>query len=298
MNTSITVWRSGAVGDFVLTLPALAALKKFGRGTPIRVVAQPAPSALFAADAFIDSNSKSLAALYAPDLIPHTLFDESSLLLVYGKAEGALFEKARIYLGDRALFWDPTPPNNSKSHFTDHLLKPLEKLMDLSRVDRRPVIEVQPSELAEARALHPIPTILVHPGSSSPSKSWPLERFIQWAQQLSKEGIDIGFICGPVEKERGIKLPGDLLCFSPPDLRTLASILAQAQLFVGNDSGPGHIAAAVGTATLSLFGPTDPTLWAPRRETSRVLVAPMRDLNELSVERVVEETMQVLASTH
>ena len=61
--------------------------------------------------------------------------------------------------------------------------------------------------------------------------------------------------------------------------------------------GPGRIAAAVGTATLSLFGPTDPTLWAPRRETSRVLVAPMRDLNQLSVERVVEETMQTLALT-
>ncbi|MEC7225599.1 MAG: glycosyltransferase family 9 protein, partial [Candidatus Latescibacterota bacterium] len=100
------------------------------------------------------------------------------------------------------------------------------------------------------------------------------------------------------EKERGMKLPDDLLCFSPPDLRMLASTLAQAQLFVGNDSGPGHIAAAVGTATLSLFGPTDPTLWAPRRETSRVLVAPMRELNELSVERAVEETMQTLASTH
>ena len=297
MNKLITVWRSGAVGDFVLTLPALTALKKFGQNIPIRVVAQPATSPLFEADVSVNSNSNDLAPLYSPNLLPHPFFDQSSLLLVYGKAEGPLFEKARMHLGDQALFWDPIPPKENGDHITDHLLKPLEKLMDIHGVDRRPAIRLQPSELVKARETHPIPTVLVHPGSSSPIKCWPLEKFVQWARQLSKEGIDIGFIRGPVERERGVELPNDLFSFSPPNLRTLAAIMAQTQLFVGNDSGPGHIAAAVGTATLSLFGPTDPAIWLPRRETSRCLVAPQRNLQELSVERVLEETIRMLAST-
>ena len=93
MNKLITVWRSGAIGDFVLTLPALTALKKFGQGTPIRVVAQPATSPLFEADISINSNSNDLAPLYSPDLLPHPFFDQSSLLLVYGKPEGPLLKK-------------------------------------------------------------------------------------------------------------------------------------------------------------------------------------------------------------
>ena len=297
MDKLITVWRSGAVGDFVLTLPALTALKKFGQGSSIRVVAQSATSPLFEADISINSNSNDLAPLYSPDPLPHPFFNQSSLLLVYGKPEGPLFEKARMHLGDQALFWDPMPPQKSKDHITDHLLKPLENLIDLHEVDRRPTIRLKPSELVEARESHPIPTVLVHPGSSSPIKSWPLKKFVQWARQLSKEGIDVGFIRGPVERERGVELPNDLFSFSPPNLRTLAATLAQTQLFVGNDSGPGHIAAAVGTATLSLFGPTDPTIWSPRRETSRCLVAPQGNLQELSVEHVLEATMHVLAST-
>lgn len=177
---------------------------------------------------------------------------------------------------------------------TDHLLEPLRGLIDLSTLDRRPVIELGKGELINAQKNYSIPTVIAHPGSSSPSKSWSLERFIQWAQLLKKANIEVGFIYGPIERERGIVLPSNLPHFSPPDLRTLATILAQTQLFVGNDSGPGHIAAAVGTPTLSLFGSTNPTLWAPRHETNRVLMAPQGDVQKLSVESVLKATINAL----
>ena len=152
MDKLITVWRSGAVGDFVLTLPALTALRKFGQGTPIRVVAQPATSPLFEADVSINSNSNDLfPPLYSPDLLPHPFLISLLYSWCMASPKGHFLKKARMHLGDQALFWDPMPPQESRDHITDHLLKPLENLIDLHEVDRRPAIRLQPNELVEAR---------------------------------------------------------------------------------------------------------------------------------------------------
>ena len=83
----------------------------------------------------------------------------------------------------------------------------------------------------------------------------------------------------------------------PGDLRSMAGLLRHADLFIGNDSGPGHIAAAVGTPTLTLFGPSDAETWAPRHPLARVLKAPDGHLPSLSVESVLRAALEMFAPT-
>ena len=76
------------------------------------------------------------------------------------------------------------------------------------------------------------------------------------------------------------------------DLYELASWLATARIFIGNDSGPAHLAAAVGTPVVALFGPTDPAVWAPRGP--RVAIAAAPALHEITVAQVASLVQNTL----
>jgi ADP-heptose:LPS heptosyltransferase len=106
--------------------------------------------------------------------------------------------------------------------------------------------------------------------------------------------VEVLFLCGPTERERGFAIPNDIPTLAPPNLRSLAALLSRARLFVGNDSGPGHIAAAVNTTTLSLFGPTEPRVWAPQNAAGHILHAADGDLGKLSVATVLNATRAIL----
>ena len=123
-----------------------------------------------------------------------------------------------------------------------------------------------------------------------------------WA---AEEGITGVVICGPAEEERRI---GRLLTTLSPSwkvLRTaplpeLAAILARCAVFAGHDSGVTHLAAAVGTRTLALFGPTDPQMWGPRSERACVIQpAPPGPLglNSLPAEAVIWTLRAMLDGT-
>ncbi len=102
----------------------------------------------------------------------------------------------------------------------------------------------------------------IHPFSGGARKNWPLEKFRQLARQLEAE-MPVRWCAGPEDPplENAVRFD---------DLYELARWLARARLYVGNDSGITHLAAAVGTPVLALFGPTDPEIWAPRGENVRV----------------------------
>jgi ADP-heptose:LPS heptosyltransferase len=108
--------------------------------------------------------------------------------------------------------------------------------------------------------------VLLHPGSGSPKKNWPLEYFQELAQRLNATGLTTAFTHGPAEDNLPLEN-----CLPPMSLPDLARTLASAHLYIGNDTGITHLAAAVGTPTLALFGPTNPTVWAPRGPHVHVL---------------------------
>ena len=116
---------------------------------------------------------------------------------------------------------------------------------------------------------------IIHPFSGSRKKCWPLERFRDLAHRLAGR-MPVAWCAGPED---------DL---SPAvrfaDLYELAGWLASARIYIGNDSGPTHLAAAVGTPVVALFGPSDPAVWAPRG--SQVALAAEASLEAITVERV------------
>ncbi len=130
-------------------------------------------------------------------------------------------------------------------------------------------LEPTPDDLvAAARALNESNVesshlVVIFPGSGSPAKNWPAEKFAALASTLSKRA-GVAVILGPAEsslepifREHGIPALKDL------DLPTVAAIARLAVAFVGNDSGVSHLAAAVGTPGLAIFGPTAPARWRP-----------------------------------
>lgn len=94
-------------------------------------------------------------------------------------------------------------------------------------------------------------SIVLHPFSGSAKKNWPLAHFRELAAMLG----EVAWTCGPEEE-----LPGAVRF---GDLAELARWISGARLYIGNDSGITHLAAAVGTPVLALFGPTDPAIWCP-----------------------------------
>jgi len=115
---------------------------------------------------------------------------------------------------------------------------------------------------------------VIHPFSGSPKKCWPLERYQELARRLP---MPVRWCAGPEER-----LPDAVRI---DDLYELACWLATARLYIGNDSGITHLAAAVGTPVIALFGPTGPGVWAPRGPNVRVIAKPM--LESIAVDEVV-----------
>jgi len=106
---------------------------------------------------------------------------------------------------------------------------------------------------------------VIHPFSGSARKRWPLERFRELARRLEPR-LPVAWCAGPEDELAG--------AVRFDDLYELGCWLAGASLYVGNDSGITHLAAAVGAPVVALFGPSDPAIWAPRGERVRVVSTP------------------------
>ncbi|MBI3723092.1 hypothetical protein HY251_03935, partial [bacterium] len=142
--------------------------------------------------------------------------------------------------------------------------------------------------------------LIVHPGAGGKRKRWPAARFAEAAREardalLSRESAptEVLVLLGPAEldgpRDPALALPGVARAvFEMPALGELLGLLSLARAFLGNDAGVAHVAAALGTPTVALFGPTDPALWAPRgRGSVSCPRAPTRDMDSLDPGAVV-----------
>ena len=145
------------------------------------------------------------------------------------------------------------------------------------------------------------PTILIHPGAGARAKCWPLGQYIELARQLPPAGWGQAvFVVGPAEVQwlgqaviDGLRREFPVIV--EPPLETLAGLCGLAAAFVGNDSGPGHLAAAVGTPTITLFGPSNPVHFAPRGRWVRTIVGHLSTLPDAEVLSAVAWAMKSAA---
>jgi heptosyltransferase-3 len=178
----------------------------------------------------------------------------------------------------KAWEWQPAnlfaTPFGGGEHFLDRYLSPLQALK-AKVLGRPPRIDPLLDETAKADALfakhglRPQRFAVVHAGASFRGRCWPPERFAAAMDAIGKEfGLDFLLVGGPSEMElaetitsaaqaRVVNCVGDL------PLGTLLAVMHQARFFLGNESGPMHLAAAAGTPVVGLYGLTDPTRWGP-----------------------------------
>jgi ADP-heptose:LPS heptosyltransferase len=135
-----------------------------------------------------------------------------------------------------------------------------------------------------ASSAPPASYVAIHPFASRPDKAWPADRFLAAAEALRVQcGLQPVFLAGPADDAGPFSRFAVLRNAS---LESLKSIISGADLFLGNDSGPAHVAAAFGIPVVALFGPSDPSAWSPWRTESRVLTS-TGPISNITVEDVL-----------
>ena len=158
------------------------------------------------------------------------------------------------------------PPEDFKGHITEYILIQLRPW---------PILAAAMEQMLKSIASRGISTvqerrgpIAIHPGAGSGKKCWPAERFLELARLLSNSGRAVDVILGEVELEQWPN--GRIEHFAevaqlrqPASPVELLDTISSASAFIGNDSGPGHLAGICGVPTFSIFGPKEPTRWKP-----------------------------------
>lgn len=282
----VLVIRGGAIGDMIVTLPALGALRRALPHATLELLGYPRRAVLAQHPHYVNH----IRDMERWDL--HRLFQQRPLLseamaaflrsfeciLSYLPAPDATFiTNLQRYCQGPVLSWPPHP--SPGQHITDHLLQPVQRLVSqpcnpCPRVYLQQTAHAAAARFWHAAALPDTGVIAFHPGSGGVYKLWPMAGWAQVMAWAAQQGIQGLIISGPAEQERhanpAARFPSWPRAVNLP-LPHLAALLARCQVVVGHDSGITHLAAAVGTTTLALFGPTDPLVWGPRSPRACVL---------------------------
>ncbi|MEY2491766.1 MAG: heptosyltransferase [Verrucomicrobiota bacterium] len=296
------VVRGGAIGDFILTLPAIRALRDVFPKAELDILAnrQVAPIALDAVNirelAFLDD--PAFAIFFASEKGANgDYFRRYDLVISYLHDPERIFE-ANVRAGGVDHFLVGPSKIGDGSHATEQLVQPLREF-GIQVTDFAPRLKIGAAARRQAQGRLGAPSLIaIHPGSGSARKNWPIANWICLISDLLDRGVQITLVGGEADREQIAALREQFrndslsLAIDWP-LRDLAALMA-GTIFIGHDSGISHLAAASGARSLLLFGPTDPRIWAPRNDNARVLLAPDGDLNQLSAAIVCESVDQEL----
>jgi ADP-heptose:LPS heptosyltransferase len=281
---NILVLRGGALGDFIVTLPALGLLRQRWPNARIDLVGNASAAQLALNRRLVDyvhsQHAAKWSALYRPAPLPEELagwLGNFDLVISYWPdPEGELRARFPRHGTQTFLFADPLP---RRAPAAAHYCEPLSQLGLGSGKWTFPLTTHRPEGKVVA----------LHPGSGSPAKNWPVERWAELARALRSDfGADVIVLSGEAEASAARALADLGTAQHARPLEEVVSTLASASLFIGHDSGIGHLAAASGTPCLLLFGPTDPAVWAPPAPHVRV-VQRGAALSAISVEEVLRE---------
>lgn len=277
-RSRIAVIRLRSLGDCVLTTPALSLLKAYRPDLHVSVVAEPRFAGIFEDSADVD------AILQKP-----------------GHAQMVL----NLHGGTRSMWLTATSGAKYGVGFGHHKLSFLytHKIPRAQEIlgEERPVhtaehlasamfwlgvprTEIPRAKLVARRKPNYPPYAVIHPFASAPAKAWPQERFAALASNLQAQGLEPMILAGPADETAAFS---QFQVFRNAPLAEVKNLMSGAALFVGNDSGPAHIAAAFGVPVAVLFGPSNPVTWAPWRTESRVLTS-QGEIGKITLDEVLE----------
>jgi heptosyltransferase-2 len=295
----ILVIRGGAIGDFILTLPVLSALRAQLPEARLEVLGYGQIAQLAVAGGLADEvrsiEARPLAGFFARrgDLAPEwqDYFAGFAIIVSYLYDPDGFFQANVARCSKAQFIAGPHRPDDSAGvHATEVFLKPLERLA---------IFDADPTPRLPFHATRNTQHVLaLHPGSGSERKNWPEAK---WAELLARlvrsTTTKLLLVGGEAEGDRLERLASHL----PPErvelarnlpLVELAGRLQGCRAFVGHDSGITHLAAALGLEGLALWGETAEALWAPRSARMR-LVRAGGGLGDLPVETVLRELAEL-----
>lgn len=304
MKPRILVIRGGAIGDFILTLPAIRLLREAFPAAHLEILGYQHIVAIaegrFYADAIRSIEYGPMAGFFVPRS------ELGADLAEYF----ASFQQVVSYLFDPDGFFE----GNVRRAGVKNFLRAYAKIDDSEHAARQLARPLQSLALFledPAATVHPTahdrdvaaaflgncerPLVALHPGSGSAKKNWPVERWRELGADLLARGCELLLIGGEADEAQLADL-GAAWHGSPVrtarnlPLPHLAALLEKCALFIGHDSGISHLAAASGTRCVLLFGATDPAVWAPANRHVNVIEAPAGDLSQLRVAEVIAHT--------
>jgi len=312
MTPRILVIRGGAIGDFVLTLPAIKLLRDNFPDAHLEIMGYKHIVALaegrYYAHATRSIEYAAMAGFFvpkaklAPDLMEY--FGSFHQVVSYLFDPDGIFEANMERCGVKN-FIHISPKLDDSEQAALQLARPLQNLA-LYLDDPAAVLYPSPGDRAFAARFFgdlSMPVIALHPGSGSELKNWPLQNWRalgDWlftldpapAVLLAGGEADRKTLAALSEawKGRHVYFAEDM------PLYHLAALFERCRLYVGHDSGISHIAAAAGTPSLLMFGPTDPEVWAPANPHVKYLVAPQDAMGNLGIGAVKELVVKMFSA--
>lgn len=274
--------RGGALGDFILTLPVLAALRRRFPGHRLEILGYPSVASLSVAAGLADDatalESPRFTGFFVPDgswpAEAGAWFAGFGCIVSYLHDPQGVFRCNVVRCSSALFIAGPHRPNETAGvHATEQLLRPLQAL-DVHGADpvpRLPLPAVTPAAP---------PRLALHPGSGSERKNWPEAKWAELLKRLIGQS-SCGFLLigGEAEGERCARLAAALpagrahIAQNLP-LFELARQMQACAAFIGHDSGVTHLAAALDLPGLVLWGETDFTTWRPQSPRMKILRAP------------------------
>ena len=287
----VLIIRPGALGDLIVTLPTLGAIRNHFCNAQIEIMGYTTYLELvkgrFYADAVSRFDQADITPLFVKNVqIPTSLikrFGSMDLIIAFvSDNEHVLVNNLKATGARRVSHYEPFPSESDQIHIVDHFLKFLNSV-GIPYSDEIPKIFLQNDDILFGNDFMKDKIVnikkylvAIHPGSGSRQKCWPVDYFAELIIWLKdKMGILPIIVAGPsdieiVERLR-LKVKDNFILADRLPLPGLAAIIKRCNLFVGNDSGITHLAAAVGTRTIAIFGSTDSNIWGPRGEQVRIL---------------------------
>ena len=280
----VDVIRLRSLGDCVLTTPALAILKAHRPDLRINMVVERRFVGVFEGSTDVDEISVDLRPLRrrGATLVLNLHGGPRSMLMTL--ASGAKYRGGFAH-HRYSLFYTHRIPRAQEILGVErriHTVEHLASAMFWMGVPRR---EIPRARLTAGSAPNHLGAYaVIHPFASEPAKTWPVGRFVEVARHLrDSRGLEPIFLAGPTSNAAPFSA---FRVWRDVPLAYLKSLMSGASLFIGNDSGPAHVAAAFGVPVAVLFGPSDPVAWAPWRTQSRVMTS-REDISRIQVSDVI-----------
>ena len=300
---NILLFHAGALGDFVVTWPLALALARLHPQSRLFYVTQRGKGLLAERVLRVESVDAESGwhSLFAPDA---TLPDPQAKLLagahsivtfVSGGDDAWAANVRRLVPSAELTPLVVTPPADFQGHVTDHILSQLSA-RPAAQAAMAQVLRSVADRAVSGRAAVPGGPVIVHPGSGAPRKCWPADRFLALIDRLRQAGRDVRVLLGEVELETWEpstvnQFASAAQVLKPAGYVDLFTELNRAAAFVGNDTGPAHLAGIIGVPTVALFGPSNPTHWRPLGPKVHVLHAPT--LDALAVDQVYQQVLSL-----